>query len=285
MLQLSVTPGADYFDVLDIFQRDRTQPTQFLLSDTLSCNLIQGAGETPLFNPTVSWNTVNVSINFSIANSQSVLMDQNATYRCQVFAARGAVRVKIADFQVKTSPIGGTGTQQFLTYCQYTDMLAMAPWIAEVQDVDVDQEGFYAQRVLARNWMDAACLNAYRGAFVGLFEMHSYAAFAFGYAGWRRSLGPSPSLSTYLEQNLLMLTRSDGSPTQIVRCCTHRAVSEVALAQVGSNPKLYQLGLYHRDMADKEAFSTTAEINLSGASGSDVGNLFINLGATNTLAS
>lgn len=263
------------------------QPVTFLESDVLSGEIWQGQGQTPLATFTPTWYSPtgyeNGTITAALTGAISAAFDLNGMYRFLISATRSGNTWAIFESTLTCLDPGGSGTQLFVPYCSYEDMLNIAPWVANVEDFDTDQEGFYSQRILARNWMDAAILNAYRGSYVGLFEGLSEAAFRFGYVGYRRSLGPSPSLSTYLEQNLLMLARSDGSPTQIVRCCAHRAISEVGLAQVGGTPTFYQFGLYHRDMATKCAFSTTAEINLSGT-GTDVGNLFINLGSTNTLS-
>ncbi len=214
MLRLEVAPGTDYADVLDTFTFDGSVPTTFQATDALTSKLWDGQSDTTLFNPAVTWSDYTVGkFNFSMTDAQTTLLQSNGTYRCQVFATRSSLYFRIADFLVFATATPGTTTQTILTYCNYQDLLNIAPWVTQVQDVDTDTEGFHTQRLMARNWFDQACLNAYRGAFVGLFEMHSYAAFAFGYAGWRRSLGPSPSLLTYLQQNLLILR------PQVVEVC------------------------------------------------------------------
>ncbi len=275
MFQERITQGADFADVLDILDKDGSVPTYYLGTDELTCNLWQGQNEAPLFSPTVSWSDYATGkVNFAISAAQSATLDANGTYRCQIFATRSGVKPCIADFLVLVSPSAGAGTQTVTTYCAYHDMLAAGEWIEGVQDVDVDQEGFYSQRLLARNWMDWLGINNFRGAFIGNFGAHSTAAFGFGYVGYSRSVGPSPTIIGYFASNFLIVR------PQIIKACAHFAVAEVGLAQLGKNSTFFQYGLYHRDMATKYATGIVIELDLNG---DGIGEIMVPLGSTNPL--
>ena len=168
----------------------------------------------------------------------------------------------------------GTILQTITPYAGYGDMQLLAPWVALVQGDD-DLAGFLEQRIEARRWLDWVIINNYRGASVGLFETHSTMAFVFGGGvGWRRSIGPSPSLIDYLQKNDLIVR------PQISRVCAMKAVSLVGLAQIGINNQYAAFGAYYRDMAERELVGLTAEVDLNG---DGIGELFINLSSTNTL--
>ena len=194
--------------------------------------------QTAVFQPTVGWYTANSTqtgytqgqVLVSPTAAQSATLEQNGTYSLEVWwtqsgTGRTACIVR-STVNVLTAP--GTATEAVTTYCQLSDMLQRRPWVALVQRSDTDTEGFYPQRLIARNWMDWVIINNYRGASVGLFEEHSTLAFAFGGGvGWRRSLGPSPSLLAYLAANDLIVR------PQIVTACSYKAIAEIARAQTG----------------------------------------------------
>jgi hypothetical protein len=108
-----------------------------------------------------------------------------------------------------------------------------------------------------------------------MFEGHSTLAFAWGGGvGWRRSLGPSTTLITYLAANKLIVRR------QVIEACAFKAASFIGMRQMGMGGNFTAFGQYCRDMASRLMCSITAEVDLNG---DGVGELFINLGATNTL--
>jgi hypothetical protein len=277
MLTLAMVQGSARDWPLQAIDDDGSIPTGFLFSDALNAVLWSGQDQAILFSPAVAWTDASTAqFQLSITNAQSESLEPTGTYHIQVNATRGDKSVTIADFLLQIAPSPGFAIQQITTYCSYQDVLNVASWIARVQATDFDQEGFYTQRLQARQWMDQSILNAFRGAFVGLFESHSTAAFAFGYAGWRRSLGPSPSLQTYLQQGKLMIK------PPIVQACAHWTASLKGLSQVGLNNQLVSYGCYHRDMAERLMTAITAEVDLNN---DGVGEMFIILGQTNTLYS
>jgi hypothetical protein len=153
-------------------------------------------------------------------------------------------------------------------------MLQVGEWVEAVRDADIDQEGFYAERLVARNWMDWIVINNFRPSFIGNFGAHSTAAFGFGYVGWSRSILPSPTVVQYLANNYLL------RQPQIVRACAHYAVSEVGKAQLGKNNVFFQYGLYHEARAQKDVTGIVAELDLNG---DGIGEIGVALGSTNPL--
>jgi len=287
MFKDTLTWGSSGDWVLQIINRDGSKPTagQFLSTDTITSAWWQGQNYAALFAPTVSWFSAdNGQVNFNVSNSQCATLEQSGEYLFNVTVARDGVSSVVFEGAITILPAPGTGpsttsywgTTTVVPYCKYADVLAVAPWVARVQSTDFDQEGFLTQRLQTRQWYDQVLLNNYRGAFVGLFETHSTMAFAFGYAGWRRSLGPSPSLITYLANNYLLVK------PYVVNANAHWAASLIGLNQIGRDNSLVSYGAFHRDQAERFAIASTAEVDLNN---DGVGELFINVGTTNTLFS
>jgi hypothetical protein len=215
------------------------------------------------------------STTVSIATGQTSGFDNAGNYSLQITRTAASQTMVLATCLLKILPSPGPGTDATLCYCQYDDLLLYGNWITLLQS-QTDQESYYDQRLQAREWMDWAILNNYRGSSVGMFEDASLSAFAFGGGvGNRRSVGPSPSMITYLAANDLILR------PQIVRACAYKAISYIGLNQIGISNQYAALGAYFKAMADIEALSTTAELDLDG---DGLGEIFVNLGSTNTLA-
>jgi hypothetical protein len=285
--QLKIVQGDADFYPLNTWNRGGQSNPVYAQNDTLTAYLYQGQNLAPIDTLAVQWYTGNPpgsqtgygqgQVLVSVTNAQSATLEAAGTYAIGVQwtpAANPTITKTIARVSLYVEPAPGTSTETITTYCQLSDMLLYAGWITIVQNQDVDGEGFYTQRLEARRWMDRLILNNYRGAFVGLFEELSTMAFAYGNVGWRRSLGPSYTLKTYLADDDLILN------DDIVRVCAYKAISIIGLAQVGLNQKFASFGAYYRDMASREAMAITAEVDTSG---NGQGNYFINLGATNTL--
>lgn len=252
-------------------------PMAFDPTDTVAAKVYRGQGQPVLFTATAVWVDATVaSATVTATATQTATLEGNGEYTLELWwtAADASRTACIARRILSVFPAPGTDSQAVTPYCTLQDVLDIAPWIRLVQGFDTDQEGFYQQRLQARNWMDWAILNSFRGAFVGLFETHSTAAFMFGYAGWRRSLGPSPSLMTYLANNQLLIR------PYIVQACAHWAASLIGLAQIGINNQQASMGAYHRDTAERLMCGITAEVDLNG---DGIGEFFISLDSTNTL--
>jgi hypothetical protein len=281
MTELKWYIGTQLVQTLQIVNNDSSIPVsgQYLPTDVLTAYIFGGQTQTPLFTLTgaaCAWSDVNTG-KFRITGSaaQGQLLELNGEYQLAVWLVRGTSDpTPVWRGLIRVVPSPGTSSQQIMPYCKLSDMLKWGPWIGVIQGTDYDTEGFYDQRLEARYWMDWTILNCYRGAYVGLFEYHSVTAFAFGYAGWRRSLGPSPSLITYLRDNFLILR------PQIIECCSYYALGVLGCSQIGINDAIFARGEWFRDMAQRKLIETTAEVDLNG---DGIGELFINLGSTNTL--
>lgn len=251
--------------------------TSYLSSDTLTGQVWPGEEQPVELTYTPTWvDAPTAKFNVTLSSADTTTLSIGA-HRIRARATRGSNTYTLLDAILDVTSAPGASASSITPYCTYDDLLFVAPWCKQVQDLTTDQAGFLEERIRAREWLDWAILNNYRGASVGLFEQHSVAAFAFGGGvGWRRSHGPSTSLITYLSQNKLIVR------PQIVRATAMKAASFIGLRQIGIQNAYVSYGTYFRDMADRELTATTAEIDLNG---DGVGELFINLGSTNPLFS
>jgi len=286
MTKLEIIQGAKRDWPLQCWnQGAQTVPTDWAAGDTLSATLYPGQAQTPIFDVAVAWYTASgtqtgygqAQVQATITAAQSQLLEAAGEYTLIVWRvpAAGGDPAAIWRGTVVALPAAGTATDAITTYSQYSDSLMYARWITTVFDPEVHQEGFYSERLQARQWMDWALLNNYRGASVGNFEFASTLAFAFGGGvGWRRGIGPSPSMVTWLSEDLLILR------PQIVEACAYKTISIIGLNQIGINNQLAQYGAYFRDMSERVLTATTGEIDLND---DGIGEIFISLGSTNTL--
>ena len=273
MYQMYVVRGQT--DVWPLQIRDKQeQPLTGVFDGTemLACDVWSGEDQTILFTLPAVWDT-------AAAGTTKIQIPGATSASAGVGLYQGLLRLAdnseaLGRFELDIRHAPGSGVQTITPYCAMQDLLEYAPWVKLVQSEE-DVTGFLTKRIQAREWLDWVVLNNYRGAGVGLFEDHSTLAFAFGGGvGWRRSIGPSPSLVTYLEQNLLIVR------PQIIRACAYKAISYIGLAQIGISNQYAALGSYYRDMADRELVGTTAELDLNN---DGIGEMYVNLGSTNTL--
>jgi hypothetical protein len=281
-LQVEVVQGSALSRQIQLYDLEGTPPVVFIATDILNAYVWQGQNQATLFSPTVTWSSAPAGlVNLQLTNAMTLGLDYAANYKLQITVTRGELTYTVADGILSVLASPQAATDLILTYCQYSDLLLYAPWIQTVQNVDTDQEGFYVQRLNARNWLDEVILNNYRGSYIGQFDGLSEMALQFGYGvGLRRSIGPATAMITYLENNDLLLARPNGQPTNIVRICAYKAIADIGLAQIGLNNQLASLGAFFADKCDAEAVKTIAEVDTNG---DGIGELFIPLGTTNTL--
>ena len=248
---LQIVQGSVADWVLQVTNRDGSSPA-FASGDTVAAELYQGQSQTLLVAPTAIWTGgtgySTGSVQVSPTSAQTATLEADGEYSLQLWwtsadASRTACVLRAA---VQVLPAPGSTTQAIQPYNSLADMLRWAGWIMQVQARDTDGEGFCSQRLQAREWMDWAVINNYRGASIGNFETHSTLAFNFGGGvGWRRGTGPSPSLITWLASNYLILR------PQIVEACAYKAISIIGLNQIGINNQQAAYGCYFRDMAER----------------------------------
>jgi len=171
MLRLELTQGADATWGIQTTNRDGSQPTGFLSSDVLTAAVWQGTNLGTLFAPTVLWYAAGAGqITLAIAGSQTAGLDPSADYHLQIYVSRGSSTPPcVVDAVVTILPAPGSAAQLIQPYCQYTDLLLWAPWVQMVQRRDTDVEGFYAERLQARKWLDWLIVRAWRGTSAAYF--------------------------------------------------------------------------------------------------------------------
>lgn len=273
MYQIYVVRGQT--DVWPMQIRDKQQQPLvdvFDGTEPLACDVWSGEEQATLFTLPVAWDS-------GPAGTVKIPVPGVTSAAAGVGLYQGLVRLAdnseaLGRFELDIRHAPGSGVETITPYCALQDLLDYAPWTKLVQSEE-DVTGFLDKRIQAREWLDWVIINNYRGASVGLFETHSTMAFAFGGGvGWRRSLGPSPSLIDYLAADKLLIR------PQIIRACAYKAISYIGLAQIGISNQYAALGSYYRDMADRELVGITAEVDLNN---DGTGELFINLSSTNTL--
>lgn len=278
--ELSLVQGSDADFSIQAANTDGTFPA-FAAGDTIATVLYQGQSMTPLFSPATVWTggtgyeTGNLTA--SPTNAETSTLDANGEYALQAWwtSADATRKACIARRRIRVYGAPGSGVDTIVAYNSYQDMLNYGSWVAGVQDLDVDQEGFYAQRLMARNWFDWAVINTYTNSFIGLYGAHSDSAFAFGGGyGVRQSTGPNTIMIGYLASDLLIVR------PQVVEACAHFALARVGLAQIGLNPSFVQYGYYHQAKASRLMTAITAEIDTQQTGSA---NIFVNLGSSNTL--
>ncbi len=171
MLQIEAIQGSAVDWELQIVNRDGTQPTGFLGTDTLTATVWAGQGQAPLFSPTVTWADFTVgTVALSVTGAQTAALDYAGTYHLQVSVTRSGKTTVVLDLVLKILVgAGGTGTDTTIPYCTLDDVFEHAPWITMVQDMESDQEGFYTQRLEAKQWLDWLIVKSWRGTSAAYF--------------------------------------------------------------------------------------------------------------------
>jgi hypothetical protein len=286
MIELQIYRSMPAIWTLQAVQRvSGNPPTNLLASDVPSAGVWTGQDQAVIFAPTATWTdtagngtnlgwqTGQVDVQVTAANSGA--LDANGIYLLLVSVTRSGVTWPIWEGRLKCLPTAGAAANTITPYCAYRDMLDYGPWVEAIQSLDTDQEGFYSQRLKSRNWMDWCILNMYRGQYMGQYGMHSVIGMSFGWVGYKRQIGPSPSMIQYLAQNKLIVR------PQIVEACSHKALAEVGLSQLGMNPGFFAMGQYHRDQASFLLRAITAEIDTQG---DGIGDIFVDMSTVSTLA-
>jgi hypothetical protein len=208
MTRLTIVQGsAADFPLQAVNRGGKTFPT-YAAGDALTAQVFAGQNQTALFTPTVGWYTAGSSqtgygqgqVLVSITAAQSLPLDYAGTYTLEVWwqPAGGGKSACIWRGQLAVETAAGTATQPTPTYCTFADMLRYAPWVRLVQDFDTDQEGFYSQRVEARQWLDWLIIRSWRGTSAAYFGDSGRSA-QFWLGSWVRR---TPLPSKWLQDQL-----------------------------------------------------------------------------------
>jgi hypothetical protein len=206
--QLTITVGANAPFKLQCKNRGALSAPQFLMTDGLSAYVYQGQDQAALFGASVQWYTAGgtqtgydqAQIQVTIAAEQSATLVPGGEYEFLVWRTpQGTTEPQCVwrgDLLAKSA--AGSGIQSIQPYCQLADMLRYAGWIGNIQNPDTDQQGFYLQRLQAREWLDNLIVKNYRGgAWAAFGDAARPAATWSGWSSWRSSL-PSPWLQQQL---------------------------------------------------------------------------------------
>ncbi|HMB08847.1 MAG TPA: hypothetical protein VKP69_34610 [Isosphaeraceae bacterium] len=254
MLMLSLIKGTSRDFPLQANNPDGTPAGGvFLGSDAIASRVWRGDAQPTLVAPATAWLSAPLGtfqVAFGDADTQALECGQ---YRIQTTAARAGRTAVLLDAWLRLSAAPGAAASR-PTYGPSSDLVKYAKWIANLQDPD-DLEGFADQRADAREWLDHIILLNDRGSSLGGFGAHSRAASAWGGAGPRRALVPSPWLRAALAADQLIVR------PQVLRIVAFRAIAEVCLGQLGKGGDYASYGAMFRQAADSECCGLRAEID------------------------
>lgn len=285
---LEITIGAHADFPLQCWNRGGETTPSFGPSDLLSAYVYLGQDQGPLFAATVAWlvadpDTGAVQTGYdqgqivvTIASSQSATLEPNGTYSLLVWRTPAGATDSdcIWEGSLLALPAAGSATRTVVTYCTYADMLFVAPWLRNLQSEDTDQEGYYSERLQAREWLDNIIIRSYRGNWAVFGDATQPAANWSGWGSWRTPM-MSPWIKQQLDANKLVVTR------QIARMCAYRAAGIVGLSQMTGGKNSYAAhGQWLSDRASEELQQTNAEFDSNGDGFSD---LVIPLGQANVI--
>ena len=176
--QLKVAIGADRDWPVQCWLDGAIAPASFGPSDTVTAYVYRGQSQAQLFALTAAPYTAGAGLGYpggqvqlTIAAANSATLDADGTYDVLVWwqpSGSGLNRC-VWRGQLLAEAAAGTATQVVTPYCTYAEMLKYAPWVALINDSSADQEGFYVQRLEARNWLNDLIVRSWRGTSAAYF--------------------------------------------------------------------------------------------------------------------
>lgn len=253
-------------------------PVSYAGTEALAGAVWAGDDQAPLFALAPAWAT-------PASGTATVAVPGASTAALAVGTYRVRVTVDGADAFYATLELGyspGTAVAP-PTYNTYQDMLDLAPWVAQVQQLDADEAGFLAARARARCEIDDAIVASYRGSSIGLFGTQSLAAMDWAGGGPRRTTRPSQVIRSYLQSDFLMCGRDPSALAyrpKVAKMAAYRAISIVGLKQAGLNQQHAAQGAMFYRMFLAELSTYVAELDINGDGLCEIP---IPCGVTNTL--
>lgn len=244
-----------------------TNPTPFLITDTLTGKVWAGDQTVSLLSPVVSWSDVTIgTVLTSFANADTATLALG-TYRYQITATRGAKTAPIIECRLRVTPTPGTQTTG-KAYTVINDLLRYAPWIEDLQS-DRQEAGFAEEQYRATEDLIQVLVRLWPGGGGGLqLGQQGFNAASFG--------GNIPS--KYL-RDLIAPVAVDGThPANVGNAnvysgliireitkeyCAKKAISYVCAAQIGRTSERNFQALANFFRRDAEALLKTyvAEID------------------------
>lgn len=288
MLVLSLVVGSSRDFVLQANNSDGTPAANlFTGGDTITSRVWRGDDQSTLLSPTTTWVSATAGTFMVTLNDADTATFEVGQYRIQSLASAGGRTTIILDAFLALDPAPGIAAVRPV-YCTFADMTKLAPQVTNLQTPD-DLEGFLDQRADAREWLNQIVLNNYRGAGMGLYEQHSWAAFSFSSGGPRRSLVPSrflqdalygigqfagltsggvPSSGMYSTTPAAFMPMVNTNGALLIRppvrkATAYKAISEVYLGQLGKGGDYSSYGAMYRNAADAEVMNLRVELDIN----------------------
>jgi hypothetical protein len=270
---LSQPLSADRDYTITILDSTGAPATGYTEADTLSAVVWAGEDATPLFNPTVIWQTPSQGLallTISAANTATLLP---GTYRLRVDLTHAGRTFPVFDGLLELTGAPGVAPAPKV-YCSYADMTAVAPWIGRLAD-ETDLAGFAQERALARTWMDNLIQRHYRGA-TGAWDDTHFGFPIGGGAYFHRDGSHSALLQSWLDADALMLHPA------IVRANVYHAIARVAGSQIspGKDSPYADLAAKYDSLAERMAALLTVSLDTNADGVPDV---TVRLGVADTL--
>lgn len=270
MQEIRVIQGSTEPFVVTLNDENGNPVTTYTGSEELTAVVWAGDDQSPLFAPTVTWNTPAAAlVNVTISGTNTAALTP-ATYRIDVSAdgVVGATAALTIDWAPGSAPVRPT-------YCTIRDLRREANWIDDLQNLEQHQAGFADECADARDWLDENILRNYRAGFVSLLGYHGLALDAWFTGGNRRSQLTNYTLKLWLSQDLLMVR------PRIVKVCVFYTLAQICKQQIGVGGKWPALAAMYRHQCNSLLAGTTAEIDLIPQDG--IPDIPITFSAVNTL--
>jgi hypothetical protein len=256
MLNLEVVHGTRRDWVLQAQDDFGNYPTGYLGTDALSATCWAGQSQASLFAPAVSWNDApTAKVNLSASAAQSARLSPGGVYQVQASVTRPGQDPTCALWVTLTClPAAGSDTQATSTYCVDTDLLAYAPWLEDILEDTSDTEGFYDQRLRARQWLDRVIVGRAR-PLAYIFNIQT------PLTPWGPVEAPNYVIQGYLQADYLLVRDST------IEIVARKAIAHLCEKQIpldGSEVWERRARHFHATAANRVA-TYRAELNISSA--------------------
>jgi hypothetical protein len=283
-LNQDIQQGTSFDWQLQALNPDDSVPTgQFLSSDTLAAKLWQGASDSPVLTPTITWlSATNAQFQISFQNADTAGLPLGVYY-AQATATRAgrsaALMPKGSTVTITSAPGSSTASP---TYITVADVRTVASWVDQVSHPN-RETGFLTECSQSRDWLDECILRNYRGGNVTLLGYHGLALDTWYTGGSRRTSLRNPFILDLLQNDGLIVT------ARTKKICAYYTVSLICegMPMISGKPQQY-FGMAARARAEAHRLlvSYTAELNVNGSvdsNGNLLANIPINFSSTNTL--
>ena len=178
-------------------------PSPFLGSDTLSCEVWGGDDTVVLATPSVAWiDVTEVAFSLTCLNADTAALSPG-TYPAQAFVTRGPYKHAIDEFALRITGAPGTAAAP-LAFTTLDDVLKYLPMVEDIQ-ASSSQTGFREEQALATERLIDALVMLYQPGSYGL---------RIGDPGFNAMsmLGPNENPSRWLREQIVPLPPASTVP-------------------------------------------------------------------------